>query len=406
MSSINKLTATELPHAVVMGLSPTGLHVVRELGRHGVPVIGVASEAQAGSASRYLIGRIVEPDPERRLNALCEMFPVSEFADKGKKPVLIPTSDQDVDLIIESSERLARHFFYQASYSDGLASQIMDKESFYEICCSQGVAFPKLWKGTVAEIRGLRDELRFPCIIKPSRIHEIKELMNGKKVWVVRDANELEGILDSIPDGSVMLLAQEIVPGPESEIALYCGYFDSGSNAVQPFTARKLRQYPPGFGSASLVQSSLEPECREIAEKLLHDIGYKGIAAAEFKRDPVTGELKIIEINVRPSLWFSITTDAGKKPVLAAYYSLAGADCLTLDCAQKDFVRWRYSLKDMYSALFYQVRRSFILPRPNVRILGKHEYQVFAVFSWYDPKPAFTEILNFSVKLWRRILRS
>lgn len=400
---MNNLTATELPHAVVMGLSPTGLHVVRELGRHGVQVIGVSSETQAGSASRYLVGRVVEPDAERRLSMLCEMFPVSEFAEKGKKPVLIPTSDQDVDLIIENSERLARHFFFQESYSDGLASQIMDKESFYEICGSQGVAFPKLWKGAVAEIRGLRDELRFPCIIKPSRIHEIKELMKGKKVWMVRDENELEGILDSIPDGNVMLLAQEIVPGPESEIALYCGYFDSGSNAVQPFTARKLRQYPPGFGSASLVQSSDEHECRQITEKLLSSIGYRGIAASEFKRDPVTGEWKIIEINVRPSLWFSISSGAAKQPVLAAYYRLSGLDVALPELPQQNGVRWRYLLKDLWSTWFYRANKDFILPPPDINTLGGSKKRISAVFSMDDPKPALAEINNFVAKGWQRL---
>lgn len=400
---MNKLTATELPHAVVMGLSPTGLHVVRELGRNGIPVIGVSAETQAGSASRYICGRVVEPDPECRLTALCEMFPVSEFADKGKKPVLIPTSDQDVDLIIENHERLARYFSFQESYSDGLASKLMDKESFYEICGSQGVEFPKLWKGTVQAIRNLRDELLFPCIIKPSRIHEIKELMKGQKVWMVRDASELDGILDLIPDDSIMLLAQEIVPGPESEIALYCGYFNSGSNAVQPFTARKLRQYPPGFGSASLVQSSDEHECRQITEKLLASIGYRGIAASEFKRDPVTGEWKIIEINVRPSLWFSISSGAAKQPVLAAYYKLAGLEVALSELPQQNGVRWRYLLKDLWSTWFYRANKDFILPPPEINTLGGSKKGIFAVFAMDDPKPALAEINNFAAKGWQRL---
>lgn len=400
---MDKVTATDLPHAVVMGLSPTGLHVVRELGRHGVPVIGVAAETQAGSASRYLAGSVIEPDPELRLKVLCEMFPVSEFANKGRKPVMVPTSDQDVDLIIENSERLARHFAFQESYLDGLASKIMDKESFYDICRSQGVEFPKLWKGAVSEIRQLRNELVFPCIIKPSRIHEIKELMKGKKVWMIRNASELDGILDSISDDSITLLAQEIVPGPESEIALYCGYFDAGRNAIQPFTARKLRQYPPGFGSASLVQSSDEHECREITEKLLSSIGYRGIAASEFKRDPATGKWKIIEINVRPSLWFSISSGAAKQPVMAAYYRLAGVEVALPELPQQNGVRWRYLLKDLWSTWFYRANKGFILPPPDINTLGGSKKGIFAVFSMDDPKPALAEINNFVAKGWQRL---
>ena len=46
-----------MPPAVVMGLSPTGLYAVRELGRAGITVTGVASGWQAGHASRYLLSR-------------------------------------------------------------------------------------------------------------------------------------------------------------------------------------------------------------------------------------------------------------------------------------------------------------------------------------------------------------
>ena len=60
------MTSKEKPvPAVVLGLSPTGLYAVRELGAADIPVLGVSSYKQAGNYSRYLktgLGSIVESD--------------------------------------------------------------------------------------------------------------------------------------------------------------------------------------------------------------------------------------------------------------------------------------------------------------------------------------------------------
>lgn len=394
---------TGLPYAVVMGLSPTGLHVIRELGREGVRVIGVASEPQTAAFSCYLSGKIIEPDAERRIARLCEMFPENDQDQLGGKPVLIPTSDQDVELIVKNHLRLSRHFSFQAVYSNGLASEIMDKESFYRLCECNGVSYPKLWKGTAEEIRSLRDDLVYPCIVKPSLIHEIKSLMKGKKVWLVKDQLELDAIIDSIPDKNAVLLAQEIVPGPESEIGLYCANFEGDKGASQAFTARKLRQYPPGFGSASLVQSSDESECKRITEHFLSSIGYHGIAASELKRDSITGQWKMIEINVRPSLWFAISSFSGKRPVFQSYCRLANLEIDLPESEQIQGVRWRYLLKDFWSAVFYKKNKNYVLPEPVTNSVGPNFVTCPAVFSFDDPKPALAEILFFIVKAWRRI---
>lgn len=384
-----------LPPAVVMGLSPTGLHVVRVLGRAGVPVTGVADGIQAGAASRYCGAVISGSDPAERLDNLCAAFPESTC-----KPVLIPTSDQDIDLVIDNAERLSRHFRFQGSYGDGLARQIMDKARFYQLCEAQDVAYPRLWSGTREQIKELGSGIAFPCMIKPALIQLLKGQMKGRKGWIARDAQEYDAQVAQIPDGAGTLLVQEIVPGPESNITLWCGYLGGGE--AQGFTARKLRQFPPGFGSASLVQSHPEPETAQIAMRLLTSLGYRGIAAAEFKTDPNTGQLKMIEVNTRPSLWFSISEAAGRPVVLQAYRDLAGLPAQP-PRPQQDGIRWRYGPKDLYSRLFYAFNRGFILPAPDVETAGPAHHRTYAVFAWDDPKPALAELGNFAYKAWARL---
>lgn len=155
-----------------------------------------------------------------------------------------------------------------------------------------------------------------------------------------------------------------------------------------------------------MAQSAAEPESRAIAERLLAAVGYRGIAAAEFKRDPSSGALKIIEINARPSLWFSLSSAAGKRVILAAYSDLAGLEAMPAEIPQYDRVRWRYTLKDIRSALFYRAHPSFVLPPPDTAVLGPARKQVSPVFAWDDLGPALAELVNFGRKSVSRMGRS
>lgn len=394
--------AKELPAAVVMGLSPTGLHVVRELGRAGVRVTGVCRELQPGTASRYLADCIREPDRARLLERLLQRFPRRGPA---ARPVLIPCSDEDVEFVQENAAALAAHFAFQASYADGLAGRIMTKETFYALCDRHAVPYPRFWRALPGELKALRDRISYPCMIKPSRIHDIKAKMRGRKGWTARDPAEFDRVLDRIPPDAGVLLVQEIVAGAESEITLYCAHIGDDGQPREEFTGRKLRQYPPGFGSASLVQSAPEEESRALARDVLAAVGYRGIAAVEFKRDAASGLLKIIEINVRPSLWFSITSAAGVHPVLAAYRALAGEAALPGQ-AQAQGVRWRYALKDAWSAAFYRLSRGFVLPAPDLQAVGAPRLRTHALWAADDPAPVATECLLFVVKFCRRIWRT
>lgn len=395
----------DLTPAVVLGLSPTGLHVVRALGRVGVPVYGIGEGVQSGSASRYLSRHIEVSDKSKKLETLLTLFGDADVP-ADMRPVLIPTSDQDVDFVIENAEALSRAYSFQKSYSDGLAARIMTKDSFYALCAENGISYPRLWATTKPELAGLADRLTYPCMIKPSRIHDIKDAMKGRKGWTVRNAADVKQVAADIPEGAGALLVQQIVAGPESAITLFCVHVDAQGAMRQAFTARKLRQYPPGFGSASMAQSNSEPQTAEISIRFLQAIGYHGIAASEFKRDPVSGELFIIEINVRPSLWFSLSQASGKDVVLSAYRELAGITEPLAETGQRMGVRWRYLLKDVWSGIFYRTKSGFILPPPDLNAAGKPLGTTWAVFSSDDPKPAIVEVGNFLRKGMKRLFGS
>ena len=390
--------------AVVMGLSPTGLHVVRTLGRAGIKVIGISDGFQAGSWSRHLSRGITAHSEKEKLATLLQLAAVASV--DQHRPVLIPTSDQDVDLVINNAEILARRYSFQKSYSDGKAAQILAKDTFSKLCLEHGIPHPRTWTCDRRDLLSILQEAALPCMVKPSQIHNIKDKMKGKKGWIIKSVSEIESTFDDIPQEAETLVVQEIVPGPESSISVACTHRDGRGQHRQTFTARKLRQYPPGFGSASLVQSSPEPDAADLMARFLDAMNYVGVAAAEFKRHPATGALYIIEVNVRPSLWFSLTEAAGRLVVRSTYEELGKAKLLTENFEQRDGVRWSYGVKDAWSAFFYARNPNYFLGKPDLSVVGRAKRHTSAVFRLDDPLPAIGETANFLRKALGRITTS
>jgi len=382
--------------ALVLGHSPTGLYAIRELGRAGVPMMSSGDAGQAATRSRYLSHGpkcITEARDEERLKAILS-------AGRGNGTARIPliaTSDQDIDFVHRHRSALMEHYAFQPSFSDGVAGAVLDKERFYPLCRENSVIVPEGWDVARDEVAGLADKVSYPCLIKPSLIHAVKGAMAGKKLFTAQTREEFVRLAANLPKGDTSWLVQEIVPGPDSQIMLFCAYLDGDGAAHQVFTARKLRQYPPGFGSASLVISEWDPEMAETSLQLLRAIGYRGIAATEFKRDPRDGKLKVIESNPRPSLWFSVAEAAGKRPTLAAYCDMAGYP-MPRELPQKDGVLWRYGLKDRYSERFYRRNPDFVLPAPELPPNGAVKTRLSPVYTWDDPLPLQGDLTSMARK--------
>lgn len=385
--------------AVVLGRSPTALYIIRELGRAGIKVCSVGMQSHTANWSSYLQHNPATLNPGNEEECLSLLL--QHFGKKGKKAFLIASSDQDLDFIYRNIDVLSANFYIQTSILTGQAHNIMDKEQLYQLCIEKGIAVPGSWSADAEKLNDLLGSIQFPCLIKPSLMHEVKTFMAGKKLWTATNNENFKAITATLPRGKTPWLVQEIIPGPESEIWLYCAFFDKHSKPQQAFTARKIRQFPPGFGSASLVQSEDNQELSNLCEQFFTSIKYQGIAAAELKRDAKTGQLKMIEINPRPSLWFEASSAANKQISLAAYCEASDQN-LPQEQPQQQGVYWRYWLKDTYSRIFYKLNPGFILPAPVIPNLNNNR-SVGAVYARDDVKPAYGELHNLLRKLLQRI---
>ncbi|NQX88248.1 MAG: ATP-grasp domain-containing protein [Halioglobus sp.] len=319
------------------------------------------------------------------------------------KPIVIPTNDHYVEFIIDKYIDLSDHFHISKSYAD-LAGKLLDKLAFHSLCIQHGVDAPRVWRLTdPAGLNVILDDITFPCIVKPCFIHIARPYMQGKKVFIAANHQQLQRIVENLPVETGRWLVQEIIPGEESRITLLAGYAGKSASANEMFTARKLRQFPPGFGSASCVISQNCEETKEITSQFIDAIGFNGVYGAEFKRDPRDGRLKIVEVNPRPTLWFHASHVAGSRIVEHAFFDLSNLP-LPPKRKQKEGVLWRYAVKDTAAALFYKTHRErFVLPAPNMTIDGPVTKRCWPVFSVTDPLPWLAELYVYVKKYIRRL---
>ncbi len=372
---------------------------MRELAAAGYGVLGVSDELAPGLWSRRAtLGTWRTSSPDRLVDRL------TAFARaQSEPPVLFPTSDAYIELVIAHAAELSG-FRFQASYADGVAADLVDKERFYALCDLHGMNQPRRAilhdrDEAVRLIDGPADPVPFPAILKPSEIHRVRHILRGRKVVVVRDRSELRAAVRDLPFELTSWLLQEVVPGPESELVELAVYIDRAGRAVRTVTGRKLRQFPIGFGSTSLARTESIPDVLSTGLAFLGAIGFQGIAHVEFKRDPRDGRLRMIEINPRVALWFQLARTAGVDIVAAAADDLSGRP-IQPGREQRDGVRWQYGLKDAYSAAIYRLRPAdSLFPAPDV---GSGRSRSGALWDPRDPLPAIAEPLLYVAKAIRR----
>lgn len=382
---------------VVLGLSPTGLYALRELQQAGYAVAGAdraAGCARWSRAARQCWLLRDEADLQDRLRGIADA--------QAEPPLLLPTNDHYIEWLTQHHAALAPRFRFAGCHG-GVAAELLDKQRFHALCARHGMATPGIWHLPDApSLREAIDLIPFPCLLKPALVHKARPFLRGDKLLVARTRGQLQDLWSQLPPDSGGWLVQEIIPGAESEITVFGAYVDAAGQAHQSFVARKLRQYPPGFGSASLALSGPCEETRALSQDFLRRIGFHGICGTEFKRDPRDGRLKLIEINPRPTLWFALSHAAGKR-IATAWARDLRAEPAPPDTAQRDGVLWRYLAKDLAAQQFYRRNAmDFVLPAPQTAAAETAADRCWAVYDRRDPLPALMEPLLYLRKYFAR----
>ncbi len=292
--------------------------------------------------SRYPLAAVIDTRDRDREALLLFLEELSTRL--SRRGVLIATSDDYVLFMSRNRARLEGCYAFtlaQASTLEFLA----DKFNQYLLAQQVGVRAPRTQKADPLNIEAVEGEISYPCIVKPAYSHVWHQhlldttSLGLAKAVEVRGRTALREVCEQMRARGALPLVQEIVAGGEDQLYGLHAYLDRDSQPLATFVRRKIRQWPPNYGTGCYSVSVHEPRVVELGLALLRRLNYCGIANIEFKRHVDSGSFTLIEINMRGGAQTALTVKAGIDLSHIAYRDAVGEPMRRIECYQSG-VRW------------------------------------------------------------------
>jgi predicted ATP-grasp superfamily ATP-dependent carboligase len=290
---------------VTDGETRAALAAVRALARAGHTVYVSAARLPAlATVSRFAAGSATVPDlAEQPRQAVARL---GELADACGVDVVLPVTDAAMSAVLRCrGSRIGRAVV--AGPTLQAFEAVSDKEAVTARAAAIGCAVPRTAAAaSAADLPAAAAHVRYPCVLKPTRsVGSSAGAAAGVGVRYVDSAAEIRAASVGAP---FPLLVQERIIGTGEGMFLL---MDRGRR-LAAFAHRRLREKPPSGGVSTYRESlPLASDTLAIAERLLGDVAWDGVAMVEFKRCAHTGRPYLMEVNGR--LWGSLqlAIDAG-----------------------------------------------------------------------------------------------
>lgn len=392
-----------LPVALVLGGdSPIGLAVVRQLGRHGVPVHVICKSANAiGGASRHAQRLFVRP----KGGALADWLP--ETIRQSGAGILLAVSEGDL-LDLAALPPVIHGCRIATPRAEKLAI-VLDKRLTLEAGKAMGIDAPESWQPRPGEdFRARAAALKYPVIAKWADPPALWARLEAAGLRFEK-AERADG-----PDALVALLRRYDALGEYPLVQSWCAgegfgqmLMMEGGAARLRFQHRRLREYPASGGVSTLCESVPMGEHGAQMEKsraLLAHIGWEGPAMVEYRHDPATGRFWLMEINGR--FWGSLplATLCGVDFAWEQYRALALGEAAR-EQEPWPYRRARYMVPDTRRLIEIACGQSpgFSAGRELLRWAGEFLRPAtgYYVGAWDDPRPLLADIRAMAGKLRR-----
>jgi predicted ATP-grasp superfamily ATP-dependent carboligase len=241
-----------------------------------------------------------------------------------EKPVLFYNGDHDLRLVSEHREQLAKHFSFVVAETQ-LVEDLVDKERFARLAEKLDLPVPPSVTVDPASAGPGAVDMPFPLVIKPlQHRHETWNPMSGgAKAIQIHDRGSLEGLWPRLRDQGPVI-AQTLIPGPESRIESYHAYVRDTGEIHSEFAGRKIRTLPLESGDTTALEITDEPDVMALGRALVARLRLTGVAKFDLKRAP-DGRLWLLEVNPRFNLWHHAGAVAGTNIPHAVFADLTGA---------------------------------------------------------------------------------
>jgi D-aspartate ligase len=375
-----------LPPVIIMNLFYSGLAIARDMAGRGVRVIGLSAHPNIyGNFTRFCEVRSA-PNSQEDSDELLR-FLVAAAPELGGA-VIFPTRDLDVLFLDRHRTELQQHYRLAIPSAECL-QRVVNKNILARAAQQAGLGVPRtLAVGSREELPRVAEEVGFPCVVKPVSSHHWRESNNweqvgGRKAFLVSTPEELEREYVRVSVAHPEILVQEWIPGGTDNIVIVGAYVGKNSEPLAYFTARKIVQAPDDFGTGCIVRSEEIPDVLEPTIQLWKALGYRGMAEVEYKRDPRTGKLLLIEMNTRHWDQHALSRASGLNLSWTAYCDSIGME---MTAVKTRTVRATWIAEDaMLGYILHSIyHRNLRLGTLFGQLSGPRMY---GIFSWRDPWP-------------------
>lgn len=332
------------PVALVMG----DIDLVQALALGGIRSALFALPDSSARRSRHTMEALPWIDhwrePERVVDAL-----LAYAIRRPERPVLLPQTDGDLFVASRFRDRL-RDGFHLSLAEAPLVEALVDKAAFASLAGRLGLPTPAAQAVDPRTSDASDLDLRPPLVVKPLVRDSARwsPVEPAAKARAITSQESLRRLWPQLAELGLPVLVQEAVPGPESSIESYHAYIDDRDEVAGHFTGRKIRTLPAVYGHSTAVEITDQPDVYELGREVLGRVGLRGVAKADFKRDP-DGRLWLLEVNPRFTLWAHPAAVAGVNLAALVVADLLGRP-RPLAARARAGVRWVLPLEDARAA--------------------------------------------------------
>lgn len=338
--------------AVVLGTNYyIGLGVVRALGMEGIYVVSIDYEKSHYGRSKYVKEALIAPHYKKEEKELVKFL--IDYAKKEEvKPVLYPTADLYVEFMENNFDELKEYYLWPND-KKGFYKKLMDKKSLLGFTEKYGIKTPEIIDLDEEDVIERVDrEFSYPCIVKP---RDSMPFVNKfrQKAFRCKNKDELTETIEKVKKSGLKAFAQRIIKGPESNCYSFDVYMGRDGEVKSFMTTSKIRQWPINFGASTYAKQEYISELYDICVPLFKGEKYRGFGEVELKRDEKSGEIYLIEINVRFVNFVFLQYAMGMKNPLYYYLDSIGEDFEGPKITENKEVYWKYKYEDIFAIRAY-----------------------------------------------------
>jgi D-aspartate ligase len=396
-----ELIDTSLPVLVLKMEDYGSLGLMRSLGRLGVPMYGVHPTRWPVAAFSRYCRKVFKLDVETAPAEQC-VDSLLEIAGRiGSRPLLMATNDAGALFVARNASRLKKGFLFPDNPTQVVWSLYNKKEMYF---LAKRLSIPTaetVFPESREDVLEFCEKAQFPVMLKASDSVSVAR-RTREKMLIIRSKEDLIRYYDAMEDVSnPSLMIQEYIPGSDSTVWMFDGYFDENSECQFGITARKIHQTPVYTGMTALGICLPSPEIEAATKALVKAVGYKGILDIGYRYDKRMRCFKLLDVNPRLGCSFRLfVADNGMDVARAQYLHFTGQPipASTMSVGRK----WIVEDRDLISCIKYY--RHGVL-RPRDWLAGYAGIQECAWFASDDIKPFLRMCSSFSMKPFRKILR-